>query len=197
MIVEWFTPSAAPALEWFGEATGTLATIEAQGTSAVASVVGPGGLKGDAGTDYGYLFVSDGGSAQSVSSARVALRNDGSFSINRLSAPFTSSIVSSAGVIQPVAVDDVMKIVVRLSIVPTLINTDFKLELDIGGTFGVIDPVVHRLGEGAGVEHVRDFVYEPFMRDTFLANGGTFYASADTEVSVIAVDYRVYPRSHA
>ena len=46
MIVEWFAP-ARPTLEWFGQTSGTLASIERSGTTAVASVIGPPGVGAD------------------------------------------------------------------------------------------------------------------------------------------------------
>ena len=49
MIVEWFTPTERPTLEWFGQTSGTLATIQRRGVSAVASVVGPRGIQGPVG----------------------------------------------------------------------------------------------------------------------------------------------------
>ena len=50
MIVEWFTPSPRPELEWFGLLSGTLASMGGGGTVAVASVVGPPGAQGQPGT---------------------------------------------------------------------------------------------------------------------------------------------------
>jgi len=50
MIVEWFTPSPKPALEWFGLLSGTIASMGGGSTSAIASVVGAPGA-GPAGAD--------------------------------------------------------------------------------------------------------------------------------------------------
>jgi len=45
IVVEWFQ-NPQRSHEWFGQTTGTLATIQRQGTSAVASVIGPRGEPG-------------------------------------------------------------------------------------------------------------------------------------------------------
>ncbi len=50
MTVEWFTPVSKPTLEWFGQKEGTLATIQEQGISVVASVAGIKGDQGEPGT---------------------------------------------------------------------------------------------------------------------------------------------------
>jgi hypothetical protein len=64
-VVEWFSPARAE-LEWFGQTTGTIATIARQGVSAVASVIGPPGPSGSAGNisdDSGNILTTgtDGG----------------------------------------------------------------------------------------------------------------------------------------
>ena len=64
-VVKWFSPARAE-LEWFGQTTGTIATIARQGVTAVASVVGPRGPSGSAGNisdDNNNLLTSgsDGG----------------------------------------------------------------------------------------------------------------------------------------
>ena len=53
MIVEWFSREQ-PDLEWFGQTSGTIATVQNQGISAVASVVGPPGPSGSGGSAATY-----------------------------------------------------------------------------------------------------------------------------------------------
>ena len=64
-VVEWFSP-ARPTLEWFGQTSGTIATISRQGVSAIASVIGPPGPSGSAGNissdaNNGLTTGTDGG----------------------------------------------------------------------------------------------------------------------------------------
>ena len=51
MIAEWFTTHPKASYEWFGQTSQTLAKIEQQGVTVVATVVGARGGDGPQGND--------------------------------------------------------------------------------------------------------------------------------------------------
>lgn len=175
-------------LQIVGSDEGVVHEVVSAGDINLTGTVQTGGL--------GYLFVSDGGADQIIGPVASALRNNGASVINQLKAPFIgASLVDANGVFTPRAVHDVYRLIVRVTAAPSVINTDLTLQLNIGGSFGVIETDRHRLSLGAGVEHQETFIFPPFTGATFVANGGTILASADSEVTIKSVDYRVFPES--
>ena len=106
-----------------------------------------------AGYGAGFLFAQDDGPDQIVGLVDTILRNNSGVVQNKLKLPFNAATLLDAnGVFWPRAVDDVYRLIVRVTAAPSVVNTDLTLKLDIGGVFGVIDTIRHRLSLGAGVK---------------------------------------------
>lgn len=66
---------------------------------------------------------------------------------------------------------------------PTLNNRNLTLELDIGGTQGVIWSRTIRLARGAGVDTKVTETMPIYTLGTFVANGGEFYITCDGDMT--------------
>ena len=60
----------------------------------------------------------------------------------------------------------------------------FTIELDIGGGIGVTWAGTNLFPKGADVEHAFEFSIPLFARSTFVANGGEFYITPDTDMDL-------------
>lgn len=74
---------------------------------------------------------------------------------------------------------------------PTLNNRNFTLELDIGGSQGVIWSKTIRLARGAGVDTKITETLDIYTLNTFIANGGELYVTCDGDVSLYDIIYKI------
>jgi len=74
----------------------------------------------------------------------------------------------------------------RLSLTanPTLNNRNFTIDLDIGGTQGIVFQRSTRLARGAGNDTQISVTNSIFTLNTFVANGGELYITCDGEVDL-------------
>ena len=79
--------------------------------------------------------------------------------------------------------------VFRLSFVadPTLNNRNLVLDLDIGGSQGIIWSQTIRLARGAGVDTRVSVTIPVYALNTFVVNGGLFNINCDGDVNVYGV----------
>lgn len=94
------------------------------------------------------------------------------------------------GVFQPTNPEDTYKIRVACRLNPDTNNRNFFLELDIGGSQGVIWSKSGRLARGAGNDTVVNELASVFVGSTFIANGGTFYLTIDG--NAVASDFALF-----
>lgn len=76
--------------------------------------------------------------------------------------------------------------IVRLSLTanPTLNNRNFTVDLDIGGSIGIIFERTVRLGRGANFDTKISMTNSIFCLGTFVANGGEIYVTCDGDVDL-------------
>ena len=151
---------------------------------------------------FGHQFFSHGGADQIIGPNRQRIQVDGlgAGSLNNLKAPFDGSILvnndGGNGVIfLPRASGDDYTLVLRLTIVPDVINTDVFAELDIGGSFQVIETEPESLLKGAGEPHSITFIFRVFAGSTFVSNGGQFWITSSNAATITKADLRVFPES--
>lgn len=70
---------------------------------------------------------------------------------------------------------------------PTLNNRNFTVDLDIGGTQGVIFERSTRLARGANVDTKISMTNSIFTLGTFIANGGEIYITCDGDVEIFDI----------
>lgn len=59
------------------------------------------------------------------------------------------------------------------------VASNLELEIDIGGSIGVVEDETKPIFRGAGVAHPLSFTFPAYTLDTWEANGGEIYATAD------------------
>lgn len=70
---------------------------------------------------------------------------------------------------------------------PTLNNRNFTVDLDIGGTQGVIFERTTRLARGANIDTKISMTNSIFTLGTFIQNGGEIYVNCDGDVSLFNI----------
>ena len=82
---------------------------------------------------------------------------------------------------------------VRLNVEATaaLINTDIRIELDIGGATGVLQTEWPNMVADAGTAQVLTATFDFYIDSDFLANGGEFYATPSNDVTLTNVSFLV------
>lgn len=74
-----------------------------------------------------------------------------------------------------------------MTVNPTLNNRNFTVDLDIGGTQGIIFERSRRLTRGANVDIKISMTNSIFTLGTFIANGGEIYITCDGDVDIFNV----------
>lgn len=80
---------------------------------------------------------------------------------------------------------------VGFTIDPTLNNRNLTLELDIGGSQGVIWSKTIRLARGAGVDTRVTEQIDVYTLQTFIDNGGELYVTVDGESNIYDISYKI------
>lgn len=154
------------------------------------------GTPGRAGNDYGFAFYKHSGDPQPVlAGVRTRLEITPSFVINNLHLPFADHSFIQDNKIVPRAVNDVIEIAVRFHVTPEVIGAEFRLDLDIEGTFNNIERPVLKTNVDAGQTDVITTFIKVFTGDTFIANGGKFYITPTTNIEISQLDIRLFPTS--
>ena len=94
----------------------------------------------------------------------------------------------------PHAVADLYDLRINFDGKSTVTQNRCKLEIDIGGTQGVIYTKSEDFDISAGVEKQLSFDAMYYSYDTFFLNGGTLYLTVPQEVEIYNITYLVAPR---
>ena len=89
--------------------------------------------------------------------------------------------------ITPLELGDSYLLRLDLTANPTLNNRNFIIDLDIGGTQGIIFERLIRLARGAGNDTTISVTNSIFSLNTFIANGGTLNITCDGDVSLFNI----------
>lgn len=182
------------------QASGTKVSVTSQPAhKVVATSVGIQGATGEPGTDYGWVFASRSTPAQPIfEGVRAEISIDPTSTIDRLKGLFAGHSFISENRIQPRAVDDFILIEIRLEVTSTAMNTQLTIDLDIGGSFGIIERRdIVMPGSAGETLQVTPSAFAVFTGSTFLANGGAIYITATSDVTIDTVDFRILPESGA
>ena len=76
-------------------------------------------------------------------------------------------------------------------------NGDIEIQLDIGGTFGVIQTVPRALKKPAGVLELISESFPVYVGPTFFANGGALYLTTSVPTTISMVALLVFPLTAA
>lgn len=121
---------------------------------------------------------------------RTPLPNDGSNTIDLVGMEGSTTIYNpTTGRFEPQNSGDTYDVRVTLVADPTLNNRNFTLDLDIGGTQGVIWERTLRLARGANIDTKITEGMDIFTLNTFIQNGGQLNVTCDGEVSVHNITY--------
>lgn len=78
-----------------------------------------------------------------------------------------------------------------MSINPNQSNRNFTLELDIGGSEGVIFTDEFRMTSGSG-DFFKSFIIPIFSLSTFISNGGEFYVTSNTGLDIYDLSITIF-----
>lgn len=137
----------------------------------------------------GYIFYnsdsySDTAPLTLLTDATQTIAFNISSTVDNLRPPFAGNDLISSDKITPVAVADAYTVTLKFKGDSTVINNELTIELDIGGTFGVIQTERVNFGQDAGVEREFTVPITFFTGSTFVANGGSIKITADEEVDL-------------
>lgn len=90
--------------------------------------------------------------------------------------------------ITPLVSGDSYLLRVSLIAVPSQNNNSITIDLDIGGTQGIILERSQRLQRGSGVPNPVSTTNALFALNTFIANGGDLYVTCDGNVDIYGVN---------
>ncbi len=148
-------------------------------------------VSGRANQGGAWAFYTEGtaitqGTAQSVSAdTRTQLLNDG---LGAASHEGQLQQMASAWVDDKIVTEINCGYVIRLTFkaqIGSAVGGHYiTTELDIGGAIGVTWAGIDLFAKGANVEHAFQYSIPLFARSTFVANGGTFYVTPDTDTDV-------------
>lgn len=163
--------------------------------------VGPPGAQGIAGTasGFGYATFVQAASEPTMIPAgvrtRVAFDVDPVASVDALNPPFAGHLFWRDNLLRPRHVDDTMILRLDLRAAGQVIGGRIDFQLDIGGTFGVIQAEHYDLTSQAGDVETVTFDAPLFGRDTFRDNGGAIYITCSVPTMVQRESIVVFPLS--
>jgi len=124
------------------------------------------------------------------SNGRALLPNNGSNVINITQTEGLDTILDS-NKLQPDNEGDSYDWTIQFIVDPTLNNRNLTLELDIGGSSGVIWSKTIRLARGAGVDTKVSETIDLYTLDEFIQNGGEIYVTCDGNIDVYDIIYKI------
>jgi len=89
--------------------------------------------------------------------------------------------------ITPLSVGDSYVFRLNMTVNPVLNNRNFIVDLDIGGTTGIIFERTIRLARGANVDTKISITNSIFALAAFMANGGDIYITCDSNVDIFDI----------
>ncbi len=114
--------------------------------------------------------------------------------VNRLSGDFAShDFVDGAGKFIPRASGDAYTLRLGFTLTPSVINSSITVELDIGGSQGVIYRDNRNIMIPVGQPGQLDFAVPIYALDTFLANGGQFRVETNMSCTIHDIYVVVIP----
>lgn len=146
-------------------------------------------------TETGWIQVSDDEHTQSTpltisSNVRTLLPNNAANVLN-VTNPIGGSTWWANDKFNPDNSGDTYDLRVGFIADPTLNNRNLTLELDIGGTQGVIWSKTLRLARGAGVDTRIIETIDIFTLGTFIANGGEIFITCDGDVDIYDIVIKI------
>lgn len=144
-------------------------------------------------SDLGWITFNDSLNTEAspqvlAQNVRTLLTNNGASSITT-HAPTVATNWLNANKFTPDSSGDVYVFRLDLEANPTLNNRNLLIELDIGGTQGVIWSKTERLARGAGNNTKVSLTIPVFTLGTFVANGGELYVTCDGPCDVFSAAY--------
>ena len=172
------------------------ASIARSGAVAVGAEQGPAG---PAGTDHGYVsYFGASASIATLPGIRQQLEFAPTIQNGILpTSPFAGHVFWDGAKIRSRKVNDTA--IVRLDLVSSafVANGSIEIQLDIGGSLGVIQTVTRALKAPAGVpEHISEAL-TIFMGATFLSDGGGLFLETSTPSIISSVDLIIFPLTAA
>ena len=143
----------------------------------------------DRGEATGWAVYNHGGGAQAIAAnTRTKLTIDGASKIE-------SQLASDTGPLWDTATNkitgrngDAINIKIQFVFTPTNSSaTEIDIEVDIGGSIGVVEYDTRALTRGAGNPHNITLAFPAYTLDTWEANGGEIYVEVDGPGSVTAL----------
>ena len=159
------------------------------------------GPPGPASSDHGYVSYGEASTAPAMVLApgdRQQLAFSASTSNGLLAAsPFAGHVFWDGSVVRPRKSGDTMLLRLDLTSSSFVANGDIEIQLDIGGSFGVIQTVQRALKKPAGVLEQISESFPVFVGQTFLANGASLLLTASVPTAVSMVALVVFPLTAA
>ena len=146
-------------------------------------------------SDYGFAFYQHSIPQKFSAGVRKKLLINPSFEINQLRTPFNNHNFIQDEKLIARQVNDYVSLAVRFFVTSEIIDTVFRLELDIGGEFNSIEKPVIKTNVGAGEEDVITEFFVVFTGSTFIENGGEFFITSNSNLEITKMDIRLSPMS--
>lgn len=166
-------------------------------------IVAPAGQgpAGPASSDHGYVSYGEAASATTIMlmpGDRQQLVFPATTSNGLLAAsPFAGHVFWDGSAVRPRKAGDTMILRLDLTSSAFVANGDIEIQLDIGGSFGVIQTVPRALKKPAGVLEKISESFPVFVGATFVANGGALYLTTSVPTTISMVALLVFPLTAA
>ena len=164
----------------------------------VSSTPGQQGLTGPPGAGYGFATYTDTGPVLALAAnTRTLVSRPVPTASANLKPPFALLTLWNGVKITPRAALDVMETRFDITLTPLAVGGTLKIEIDIGGSVGVINTEVASLPGSAGVSQLVSVSLVMWAKSTFIANGGSVYLTSSVTANISAVNLSFVPLSIA
>lgn len=156
-----------------------------------------GGSDASSEESLGWIQISDSQFTESspmnvLQNNRTLLINNGNSILDLVGMSGSTTIWNTTtNKIQPNNIGDSFDIRVQFKVNPNLNNRNLTLDLDIGGTQGVIWSKTIRLARGANVDTQVTEQLDIYALGTFVTNGGTLNVTCDGDISVYDIVFKI------
>lgn len=137
----------------------------------------------------GWAVYNHGGGTQSLaSSTRTQLSIDGATKIETELPPNSGPLWNTVSNAITGRYGDAIVVKVQCIVTPTTAAaSEVLFEIDVAGGVGVVEYQTFILGKGSGNPHYISWTFLAYTLDTWAANGGKLYATADGPVNVTSL----------